>query len=225
MLRYAPSVPQILVRSGGRRAVQGIDLRVTRELPDEDRTVRDGIPVTTVERTLIDLAGERSVSDRALESAAAQAERDGWFRRPAQLRTATRARHRTGSPRLRSVLRIGPRLWRSDEEAQAAAAIVEAGLPEPVIAHVVHTDIGPLEVDLSFPDHMLILEVDGGQHLLTLNAARDGDRDAALTRAGWRTLRVTATDVRERPAHVVARVRAALSPPRSAAPPPRSARR
>jgi hypothetical protein len=36
---------------------------------------------------------------------------------------------------------------------------------------------------------------------------------------------VTATDVRERPAHVVARVRAALSPPRSAAPPPRSARR
>lgn len=87
---------------------------------------------------------------------------------------------------------------------------MDAGLPEPVIAHVVHTDIGPLEVDLSFPAQRLILEVDGAQHDLTLNAARDVDRDAALARLGWATLRVSARDVRERPGDVVTRVRGAL---------------
>jgi very-short-patch-repair endonuclease len=65
-----------------------------------------------------------------------------------------------------------------------------------VIAHVVVTDIGKLEVDLCLPDHRLILEVDGGQHLLTLNTARDVARDAALTRLGWSTVRVTAAAVR-----------------------------
>jgi hypothetical protein len=210
MLRHPPPEPQVLIRSSGRRNPPGIDVRVTRHLPSTDSTIRERIPITTVERTVLDLAADSTVSDRALESAAAQAERDGRLRRPAQLRTAARAAHRTGSPRLRAVLRIGPRLWRSDEEALAAAAIVAAGLPEPVIAHEVRTDIGRLEVDLSFPDHRLILEVDGAQHLLVLNGGRDVDRDAALQRAGWRILRVSAADVRERPGYVVALVRAAL---------------
>jgi very-short-patch-repair endonuclease len=211
LLRFGPPRPQVLVQSTGRKAIDGINLRVTKDLPDDDRTVKDAIPITTVERTILDLAAATAqVSDRALESAAAQAERDGWLRRPAQLRTAARARHRTGSARLRTVLRVGPRLWRSDEEAMAAAAIVEAGLPEPVIAHRVRSDIGVLEVDLSFPDHRLILEVDGGQHALTLNAARDVDRDAALDRLGWLTVRVSAAAVRADPTAAVRVVRPAL---------------
>lgn len=196
MLRFGPAEPQVLVRSTGRKPIEGIDLHVTGDLPDGDRTVRDGIRITTPERTILDLAARPDLSTRALESAAAQAERDGWFRRPAQLRTAARAHDRTGSQRLRAVLRIGPRLWRSEEEAIAAAALVAAGLPEPVIAHVVVTDVGKLEVDLCLPDHRVIIEVDGGQHLLTLNTARDDARDAALARLGWSTVRVTAAVVR-----------------------------
>ncbi len=211
LLRFPPPAIHVVVAATGRRNPPGVVLHVTLDLPRTDVTVCEGIPITTVERTLLDLAADNSVSDRALESAAAQAERDGRFRRPAQLRTAARAARRPGAPRLRRTLRIGPRLWRSDEEAKAAAAIVEAGLPEPVIAHVVRTDIGPLELDLAFPDHRLALEVDGAQHRLTLNAARDVERDAALARSGWRTLRVSAGDVRERPESVVAKVRAALA--------------
>ncbi len=211
LLRFAPPQLHVLVVATGRRSPPGVVLHVARDLPPEDVTLRERIPITTVERTVLDLASDFAVSDRALESAAAQAERDGWFRRPAQLRTAARARNRAGAPRLRAVLRVGPRLWRSDEEAKAAAAIVEAGLPEPVIAHRIRTPTGTLEVDLSFPPQRLILEVDGAQHALTLNAARDVDRDAALERLGWTTLRVTARDVRVRPDAVVARVRVALS--------------
>jgi very-short-patch-repair endonuclease len=210
MLRFAPPEVHVLMRSTGRRSPPGVRLHVTNDLPPGDVTVREQIPVTTVERTVLDLAAEASVSDRALESAAAQAERDGRLRRPAQLRTAARAHHRAGAARLRTILRDGPRVWRSDEEAAAAVALVEAGLPEPVIAHEAQTDIGRLEVDLSFPAYRLILEVDGGQHALTLNAARDVARDAALARAGWHTLRVAAATVRERPQEVVRIVAAAL---------------
>lgn len=210
MLRYAPARPQVLVRSTGHRPLRGIDLRTTRELPPSDRTTRDRIPITTPERTILDLAALRTVSTRALESAAAQAERDGLFHRPAQLRTAARARHRVGAERLRTILRVGPRLWRSDEEAKLSAAVVAVGLPEPVIAYEATTDIGVIEVDLSFPDHRLIVEVDGGQHDLTLNAARDVDRDAALARAGWRTVRIAARTVREDEAAAVRAVAVAL---------------
>jgi very-short-patch-repair endonuclease len=210
MLRFAPPRIHVLTPSTGRRSPPGVRLHVTKDLPPGDVTVRELIPITTVERTIIDLAAERSITDRALESAAAQAERDGRLRRPAQLRTAARANHRAGAARQRAILRVGPRLWRSDEEAAAAAALVEAGLPEPVIAHEAETDIGRLEIDLSFPGYRVILEVDGGQHALTLNAARDVARDAALARAGWHSLRVAAATVREQPQEVVRIVGAAL---------------
>ncbi|MCW3014276.1 MAG: hypothetical protein JWO02_1368 [Solirubrobacterales bacterium] len=209
LLRYGPPQPQVLVHATGRRRIEGIDLRVTTDLPPSDITTRERIPITTVERTVLDLAAS-DLSDRAVESAAAQAERDGRLLRPAQMRVAARARHRTGAVRLRAILHIGPRLWRSDEEAAAAVALVSAGLPEPVIAHVVQTDVGPLEVDLSFPDHRLVLEVDGRQHALSLQRWRDLDRDAALARAGWTTVRVAAAHVREQPDAVVRTVAAAL---------------
>lgn len=211
LLRIPPRRPQVLVQASGRHAVAGVDLHVTATLPDDDRTTRERVPITTVERTILDLAAAQHVSDRALESAAAQAERDGWFRRPAQLRTAARARDRPGSARLRRILGVGPRLWRSAEEMMAAAALVEAGLPEPVIAHRITTDIGRIEVDLSLPDHRLVLEVDGGQHRLTLNRRRDSDRDAALARLGWVTVRVTAAAVRADPDVAVRAVRPALA--------------
>ncbi|MCW3017232.1 MAG: hypothetical protein JWO02_4324 [Solirubrobacterales bacterium] len=211
LLRVPPRRPQVLIQASGRHAVASIDLHVTATLPDADRTTRERIPITTVERTMLDLAAAlHTVSDRAVESAAAQAERDGWFRRPAQLRTAARARDRPGSARLRRILDVGPRLWRSAEEVMAAVALVEAGLPEPVIAHRVTTDIGRIEVDLSFPDYRLVLEVDGEQHRLTLNRRRDADRDAALVRLGWATERVTAAAVRADPNVAVRAVRPAL---------------
>jgi very-short-patch-repair endonuclease len=211
LLRVPPRLPQVLVRASGRHAVAGIDLHVTAALPDDDRTTRERVPITTVERTILDLAAAlHTVSDRAVESAAAQAERDGWFRRPAQLRTAARARDRPGSARLRRILDVGPRLWRSAEEVMAAVALVEAGLPEPVIAHRVTTDIGRIEVDLSFPGYQLVLEVDGGQHRLTLNRRRDVNRDAALVRLGWVTVRVTVAAVRADPNVAVRAVRPAL---------------
>lgn len=210
LLRYPPPKHHVLIASTGRRSPRGIVLHVTTDLPDTDRTTHQGVPITTVERTILDLAASPDLSDRAVEAAAAQAERDGRFHRSVQLRVAARSRDRTGAARLQTILRIGPRLWRSEEEALAAAALVAANLPEPVIAHEVRTDIGMVEVDLCLPDARLIIEVDGRQHALPLQRGRDEDRDAALARAGWRTVRVSAADARHRPHALVATVRAAL---------------
>jgi hypothetical protein len=49
----------------------GIRAHHVRELPESEVTVHDGIPVTTVERTLLDLAA--TWSERDLERAVAEA--------------------------------------------------------------------------------------------------------------------------------------------------------
>ena len=59
----------------GRHGVAGLRVHHTRALDPKDITVKDGIPVTTVARTLLDLSAVLSASD--LEAAIDRAERLG----------------------------------------------------------------------------------------------------------------------------------------------------
>jgi very-short-patch-repair endonuclease len=204
MLRYAPARRDVTTSMRGRRPLPGIVIHATRSLPPTDVTTFRGIPICTVPRILLDLSGRADVSDRALESAAAHAERDGRFGRPLQLATARRSVGRPGGARLRAALRAGPELLLSDEEHQARALLRAAGLPPPQANADVRTGIGTLMCDLWWPDFRYVLEVHGGQHDLFLNASRDVDRDGAHRRAGRRVDAVTARQVRDAPSHVVA---------------------
>jgi hypothetical protein len=60
--------------SGGRPRRRGIDLHIVRRLDPRDVTTCDGIPITTVARTLVDIAATRSPrqAERALEQAHVQ---------------------------------------------------------------------------------------------------------------------------------------------------------
>ncbi len=205
MLRYAPAERHVVTAiRGRRRPIAGVVVRQTRCLPPTDVTVFQGIPIATVPRILLDLSMRSDVSDRALESAAAQAERDGRLDRATQLRLARRSIGWPGSERLRRILRAGPALLLSDEEHQARALLVAAGLPVPQVNATLSTDIGDLLCDLWWPRYESVLEVHGGQHRRYLNAIRDLDRDAAHRRCGRRVDAVTARQVREDPATVVA---------------------
>lgn len=189
---------------GRRRPIDGVDLHHTRSLPDPDRTTHLGIPIATVPRILLDLAGRPDISDRALESAAAQAERDGRLDRDAQLALARRSQGWVGGARLRAALHAGPDLLLSEEEHGARELMVTAGLPVPEANVVIPSDAGPLMCDLWWPAYGYVLEVHGGQHGRFLNATRDVVRDGAHRRAGRRVDAVTARAVREHPATVVA---------------------
>ncbi|MCW2958395.1 MAG: hypothetical protein JWP18_1198, partial [Solirubrobacterales bacterium] len=203
MLRFAGAEVDVTTATRGRRAaIDGVTLHRTRGLPDSDRTLHLAIPIATVPRILLDLAARADISDRALESAAAQAERDGRLPRSSQVVLARRSRGRPGGERLRRALHAGPELLLSEEEHTARGLMITAGLPAPEANIHLPSDIGPLMCDLWWAAYGFVLEVHGGQHGRFLNATRDVVRDGAHRRAGRRVDAVTARAVRERPADV-----------------------
>ena len=136
--------------------------------------MRDAIPVTTPTQTLIDLSSmlPPSALQRALEAAETLRLLD-VARLPARLAEMARG----VEPRLRSPL-----------EARLLEMIDERGLTRPRVNAVVEG----LEVDFSWPEQRLIVETDGHRHHRTRAAfERVRERDAQLTAAGWRVVRLT----------------------------------
>jgi hypothetical protein len=107
MLRFASAKIDVTTATRGRRAaIDGVTLHRTRGLPDSDRTLHLAIPIATVPRILLDLAARADISDRALESAAAQAERDGDHGRRRARPRQPAAGHDRGEPRPHHVERV-----------------------------------------------------------------------------------------------------------------------
>jgi predicted transcriptional regulator of viral defense system/very-short-patch-repair endonuclease len=208
--------PQVLVtRLGVRQPTRGgFRVHYTRSLPDRDRTERFGIPVTTPERTLLDLAAQaggvgsettnrRAVTRRDLERAVAAAER----KRRVELDTL-RARiesrpHRAGMKLLRGILELdgGPAFTRSAAEENLLELIRSAGLPAPDV----NTRVGRFELDLFWRRERVALEVDG--YLFHRGRGRfEGDRarDSDLAARGILVVRFTARRIRDHPLKVVA---------------------
>ena len=192
----------VTVLNGGRRPRPGI--RVHRSsLPWADVTTCRGLPVTTPERTLADVAG--SVEPAVLERAADEAVRR---------RLTTRARLREAAaraPALRAVLNQagGPAFTRSEAERRLTALLRKAGLPPP--EHNVHT--AGHEVDLLWRDQALVIEIDGyAYHSGRAAFERDRARDADLMTAGLRVLRITWSQLTGEPERVVALVASGLRP-------------
>ena len=161
----------------------------------------DGLPCTTVARTLVDLAG--CVPFGVLESAVRQAQVRGVLDVEAigvVLLACPRAR---GIRRLRSILgdpvALAP--TRSGPERVALRALLAAGWDWPVAVECVPGTAE--EVDFHWRALRLVLEVDGPTHLTLVQRERDARRDAALRRLGWRVARI--------PAHAAAIAPALLS--------------
>ena len=176
-------------------------------LRDEDVTTVDGVPVTTVARTLLDLAG--AVPGRLLERAIDQAEvlrvldlravdavlARGHGRSTATLRNAL-AHHRPGAARTQSPL-----------EDRLLALVRRERLPPPLV----NTRVAGLRVDLHWPAQRLVVEADGAAfHHTRAGFEQDRLRDAALQIAGHRVLRVTHAELHRDPVAVAGRIRALL---------------
>ncbi|QYN33198.1 DUF559 domain-containing protein [Pseudonocardia sp. DSM 110487] len=66
-------------------------------------------------------------------------------------------------------------------------------------------------IDIAFPEAKLAIEVDGWAWHVDVDRFRtDRQKGNALVRAGWQVLRFTWHDLTNRPAHVIAEIRAAL---------------
>jgi hypothetical protein len=195
-----------------RRAIPGIRLHRSRSLDEKDTTTHEGIPITTIARTLLDLAA--TVRADRLERALAQAERLQLYDHRAIENVLERSNGHPGTGALARATAQEPKLTRSELEAMFLALVRRAGLPEPDANSSLDAPDHPgLEPDFYWPALRLVVETDGWETHGTKSAFRsDRRKDAALTAAGYRVMRFTYDDVVYEPDTVVARLT-----PRSAA--------
>jgi very-short-patch-repair endonuclease len=181
----------------GRRP--GIELHRSRSLTAADRTLADAVPVTTVARTLVDLADV--LSERSLARAVRRAEELRVFDLRGLDEVQARVPGRTGRHRLERVLaayRSEPHFLRSEAERRLKRLCSEHGLPQPRF----NTSVAGYEVDVYWPEARLALEFDGAETHLTRHAFHaDRRRDRALAVEGVQTLRVTWPDLAAPLAH------------------------
>jgi very-short-patch-repair endonuclease len=194
--------------SRGRHGAPGIRLHRTRSLDAQDATRYEGIPITSVSRTLLDLAA--TARDSELERALAQAERLQLYDHRAIETTIARNNGHRGTRVLAQATSRTPRWTRNEWEAEFLDLIRQAGLPEPETNDAFHIlDYGQCEPDYHWPQHHVIVETDGFETHGTRHAFRnDRAKDAALTAAGYRVLRFTRDDA---PALAIKRLRAVLA--------------
>jgi hypothetical protein len=191
----------------GRHGAPGIRLHRSRCLDALDTTTHQGIPTTTVHRTLLDVAA--LARDGELERALAQAERLQLYDHRAVHATLARNDGHRGTGVLAQATTRTPKWTRNEWEAEFLALIRAAGLPEPHTNEAFHVpDHGPCQPDYHWPEHRVIVELDGFETHGTRAAFRaDRAKDAALTAHGHRVLRFTRDD---EPALAIKRVHALL---------------
>jgi hypothetical protein len=206
LLSYDPPRPEVTAPAS-RRGVPGIRLHRTRCLDARETTTHNGIPITTIARTLLDLAASSPTNH--LEHAIGVAMRNQLYD---QREIEQVLDGRPGTKALRHAT-IDPAFTRGQLERRFRALCRRAGLPRPesnaVVADAQHR---PHEVDFFFPDHRLIVETDGWRdHGTRVAFERDRAKDAALVAAGYIVLRFTTRQIAYDPDTVADRVRAGCS--------------
>lgn len=193
---------------------RGVTLFRVRRLDRADITVRQGIPVTAVARTLLDLAGvvPGRVLERALDEALRRRmvaanevrwclDRNGRF-------------GRRGVGALQALLeeRDGQAANDSALETDAAALFRAERLPAPIRNYdVIENDCFLARVDLAWPRQRVAVQAHGGVHRQPRNWERDQVVESQLAAAGWRVLKVTRRMLDGAPSDAAALVRQALA--------------
>jgi len=176
-----------------------------------DAVTRIGpLPVTTVARTLVDLAP--SLTPRRLEDAVNQAELlglyDGWALHAMLDAHPTRA----GVAALRALLAdlrgVGAPRTRSELERAFLELCDTYNLPTPAANARVHG----VEVDFFWPEANLVVETDGWMyHRMPGRREADAAKRLALEAAGLRVIVLTWRQVVDKPAATAAALRAVLT--------------
>lgn len=209
-------------RSGQR--LPGIRIHRARRIDEADVTVKDGIPVTTVARTLVDLT-EVLGRDRVLR-ALREADYLGLLDLDSLNAAVQRARGRRRLGVLRDALvhhRTG-QIVRSELEHRFLELCREAGLPTPETNVVVNARGRRYEIDCLWREHEVAVELDGrAAHARAMAFEPDRARDAALNAIGLRPLRFTWYRVTKEAGEVIAELQATLD--QSSAPSSRRMRR
>jgi very-short-patch-repair endonuclease len=173
----------------------------------DEVTMRDGIRLTTVERTLMDLAAVATT--REVERALAEAYARRLTTRAAILALLARHAGRPGVRQLQSLVTgAPPALTKSEAEERLLTYVRRVGLPAPRVNVRVHG----YEVDFYWPRHRFVVEVDGfAYHSSAARFEGDRRRDSVLAAAGIQVMRVTWRQLNEEHETMLVRLAQALA--------------
>lgn len=179
-------------------------------LPRDEITVERGIPVTTVARTLLDLAAV--VPSRHLERALNEAEIRRLGGALSVWELIDRYPTRPGTAALREIFAGRSGITSSELEARFLEFVRRRKLPVPATNFSVQVQADWIECDCVWPRQRVIVELDGRLFHSTAAAfERDRARDRRLTAAGWTVIRVTWRQLSTEPDAVAADLRALLA--------------
>jgi very-short-patch-repair endonuclease len=190
--------------------------RIRRHLshvPPDERTVEEGIPVTSVHRTIFDLSATASVDE--VIAMIKEAEYLNLWDRLSLPDLLDRYPAKRGSQNLRSALRriteepTGRR--RSKLEERFAPFLRRHHLPLPRFNDWIALDPKPYRADCHWPAARLIVELDGWDGHSTRSAFQDDRaRDRALKVAGYSVIHLTWAQLDDEPEAIASDLRSLL---------------
>jgi predicted transcriptional regulator of viral defense system len=157
----------------------------------DEVTTHDGIPVTTVARTLLDIAAtERDQLERAFN----EAEYRRLWDEVGVRQLVERYPRRPGAPALSTLGNAGARgITREELEHRFQALVEKFELPRPMLNAELELEPGRwIRLDAMWTGARLIVELDSrAAHDTTSRFDGDRERDRILALAGWRVVRLT----------------------------------
>lgn len=198
----------VTVVGKGAHSQSGLCVHRAKGLDRRDLRARNGLPITSPARTLLDLAADEP--DAGLEEAVAAARQKG-LAADHEIRAAIRrAPGRKGASRLARLVDAGHAsgFTRSKAERRMRALLRAAELPQPRA----NAPLLGYVADFLWSEHRLVVEVDG--YLFHWNKASfesDRRRDQVFAAAGYTVIRVTWAQLSDEPLAVVARIAQALA--------------
>ena len=200
-------------RSRSSRAIH----RHVSTVPEDERAVHEGVPVTSVHRTIFDLAAAEDI-----DGAVAMVKEAEYLNRWDRLSLpdlVERYPGKRGSRKVRSALQ---RLeeepagrTRSKLEERFAPFLRRRQLPLPRFNDSILLGAKRYQVDCHWPGTNRIVELDGWEGHRTRSAFReDRERDRRLAAAGYIVTRLTWNQLDDEPEAIAADLRALLRPPR-----------
>ncbi len=214
---FRPGIVEVTTPLWLRRRRPGVRVHESTDLTDVDRVERSAIPVTTIERTLIDLGAvvHRYKVEQAFDDAlqrhltTAEAVRDRF------VQVARRGRRGVGVIRPLLEKRLGSTEPATGEfERRVGRLLVRAGVRPPTFEYTVRTAAGVFvgRVDLAYPDLRIAIECDSDQWRSGRQRRQaDLGRQNRLVLAGWTILRFTWEDLVQHPETIIEQVEAALA--------------
>jgi very-short-patch-repair endonuclease len=204
LLRRPPSLPEVLTARN--RHPAGIRVTRCRLIDPRDRTLWRGVPVTTVPRTVVDLAAV--LDPPRLARAFHQASVRHRVKTETVERILDRRHNWPGSRELRRVLGGDEPVTLSRLESSFIAAVRQSRLPLPQA----NVRAGAHYVDCRWPHHRLTVELDGYRYHATRHSwEHDRQREREARARGEEFRRYTWLDVIEDPEPMLADLRALLT--------------